>query len=55
MNASASERMFALQWWKELSDFAQEELRLKHFPHLPIEAVIRSTSLIVQAYRKENK
>lgn len=52
---STSERMFALIWWRGLSNYSKEELSKKHFPHYPLVAVDKSTSNIVKIYQQENK
>lgn len=43
----------AIKWWSRLSAEEASRLAEKHFPHLPMVAVNRSTSNIVKIWRKE--
>jgi len=51
---SASERMFALQWWKTLSLQDKMILARKHKPEWTFAMTTMSTSTVVLMYRKEN-
>lgn len=59
LSPSSSERMFALQWWKSKYIQEQFDLARKYRPYWPSNVVLamvqRSTSIIVQIYREENK
>jgi len=55
LQPSSSTRMFAIQWWSNLSVFEKMRLREKYYNHYPLVAVERSTSCIVRIYREENE
>jgi len=55
LQPSSSTRMFAIQWWGNLSVFEKMRLREKYYNHYPLVAVERSTSCIVRIYREENE
>jgi len=55
LQPSSSTRMFAIQWWGNLSVFDKMSLRKKYYSHYPLTGVERSIVCIVRIYREENK